>query len=54
VERLAAGSYAWLAALAGGAPLGDALDAALAADPDFDIAAVLAQRVADRTLAALA
>jgi hypothetical protein len=53
VERLPAGEHAWLAALAGGADFAAALDAALAADPAFDLARALQRRVADGTLAAL-
>ena len=41
IERLAAGDYAWLAALAAGADLAGALDAALAADPTFDLGTAL-------------
>jgi len=54
VERLAAGEYAWVAALASGASFASALDAALACDATFDLAGVLRRRVVQRTLAALA
>jgi hypothetical protein len=54
VERLAPGEFAWLAALAGRDDFASALDAAVASDPRFDLGAVLARRVADRTLAAIA
>lgn len=53
VERLPGGEHAWLATLAAGADFAAALDAALAADPAFDLAGALQRRVADGTLAAL-
>ena len=43
VEVLAEAQYHWLAALAAGATLGDALDAALALDSQFDIAGFVQQ-----------
>jgi hypothetical protein len=54
VERVAPGEFAWLAALAGRDDFASALDAAVASDARFDLGAVLARRVADRTLAAIA
>ena len=41
VERLPAGDFAWLAALAEGATLGSAIDAAQKADPAFDLGRTL-------------
>lgn len=54
VERVAPGEHAWLTALQAQATLPAALAAALGKDPAFDLAAALQQRVADRTLVALA
>lgn len=54
IERMPAGEFAWLAALAAGADLADALDAALATDPAFDVAPALARRIADGTLRGIA
>ena len=54
IERLAAGDYAWLSALAAGADLAGALDAALAADATFDLGTTLRERIADGTLMAVA
>jgi hypothetical protein len=41
ILRLGAGEGAWLAALARGAELGNAIDVAMSVDPDFDFAKVL-------------
>lgn len=49
-ERVPAGEFAWLSALAAGADLAGAIDAALAADTAFDFAAALGARIADGTL----
>ena len=54
IERVPAGAFAWLAALAAGADLSAALDAALAAEPAFDFGAALAARVADGTVCGVA
>lgn len=54
IERIAPGDYAWLAALAGGADLAAALDAAVAADAHFDLGTALRTHIAGGTLAALA
>ncbi len=54
IERVPAGEFAWLSAVATGADLSGALAAALAADPEFDFAAALAARVADGTLCGVA
>lgn len=51
IEPLAAAEHAWLAALADGATLGDALAGAVARDPSFDVASVVGGRIADGTLA---
>jgi hypothetical protein len=51
IERLPAAQHAWLSAVAAGATLGAALGAALELDPGFDVAAAVAQRIADGTLA---
>lgn len=50
VEPLAAGEAELLAALAGQQPLGVAVQAALAAQPDFDLAATLADHLRRGTL----
>jgi hypothetical protein len=52
IVRLPAGEYGWLVAFAGEATLAQALDAARAADPSFEVATALAARIADRTLVA--
>jgi len=53
LERLDPAEGAWLTALAHGATLGAALDAALALDSDFDLQAALAARIADGTISAV-
>ncbi len=53
VEPLSAGEYALLAALAASAPLGEALLAAVGAQPDCPVGAVLARHVAAGTFTAL-
>jgi hypothetical protein len=53
VERMPPGEFAWLAALADGADLAAALDAALAADATFDLGTVLRRDVANRTVVEL-
>jgi hypothetical protein len=53
VARIGAADFAFLAALADGANLRSALDAALAADGEFDLAAALRACIADGTIAAL-
>ncbi len=50
VERLDPGGGAWLSALADGATLGAALDAALTVDAGFDLQAALASRIAAGTI----
>jgi hypothetical protein len=47
---LAEAQYHWLAALASGATLGDALDTALALDSEFDIAGFVQQCLAWQVL----
>jgi hypothetical protein len=54
IERLSAAEHAWLSALAAGADLASALDAALAADETFDLGTTLRERIADGTLMAVA
>ena len=44
IERLSAGEYAWLAALAARETLGAAIEAAQRAEETFDFASVLAVR----------
>ena len=51
VERLPAAEHAWLASLADGAPLGEALARALRIDASFDVSAAVGARIADGTLA---
>lgn len=53
VELLTAGEYALLAALAASAPLGDALLAAVGAQPDCPVGAVLARHIAAGTFTRL-
>ncbi len=53
VEPLPAGEYALLAALAASAPLGDALCAAVGAQPDCPVGAVLARHIAAGTFTQL-
>ena len=50
LERIGAGEYAWLAALAAGATLEESIDAAEAAEPAFDLAAVLRAHIAAGTI----
>jgi hypothetical protein len=52
-ERLAEAEWAWLAALASGSTLGEAVDRAMALQGDFDLAEALRRRLADRTLAGI-
>jgi uncharacterized protein len=54
LARTAPADFAFLAALAAGADLGSALDAAVAIDGDFDLAAALRTFIADGTICALA
>jgi hypothetical protein len=54
LEKIAAGEHAWLAALAAGATLGAAIDAAQAADATFDLGSALRERIADATIAGIA
>jgi hypothetical protein len=54
LERLSAGEFAWLAALADGAALAGAIDAARNADPSFDFSSALHTYIANRTIASLA
>jgi len=54
LARVGAGEHAFLAALAGGAPFGDALDAAQRTDAAFDLGAVLRANVANGVIAAVA
>ena len=53
IEATGAGDHAWLAALSRGATLGDALDAAQAADAAFDLGAALRAHIAAGTIAAV-
>lgn len=53
LQRLAAGEFAWLVALAEGASLGTAIDDAQAADPNFDLGVALRAHVAAGTIAAV-
>jgi len=53
-QRLAAGEFAWLAALGAGDDLATALAAALAADATFDLGTALRARIADGTLLRIA
>jgi hypothetical protein len=54
VLRLAAGDFAWLATLAGGATLAAAIDAATRADAAFDLGRALHAHVAGGTIAGIA
>ena len=54
VERLPAGDFAWLAALATGGTLADAIDAAQSADPAFDLGRALYAQIGNGTVAAIA
>ena len=51
IERLAAGEHAWLATLAAGWSLGEAIEAAQDADASFDLGTTLRARIADGTIA---
>ena len=53
IERLAAGHYRWLAALRGDATLGDAIEAAQAADTTFDLGSALREHIAACTIIAV-
>lgn len=53
VARIGGADFGFLAALAGGANLGSALDAALAVDGEFDLARALRACIADGTIATL-
>jgi hypothetical protein len=53
IERLPIGDFAWLAALQKGATLAAAMDAALKADPAFDLGRTLHARIGDGTIAAI-
>jgi hypothetical protein len=50
IERLAAGEFAWLAALAAGAALGPSIDAACRAEPEFDFARALHAHIGATTI----
>ena len=50
IERLAAGEHAWLARLAAGSSLGEAIEAAQDADASFDLGTTLRARIADGTI----
>ena len=53
MEAIARGDHAWLAALAAGETLGDAIDAAMASDSTFDLGAALRAHIATGTLVAV-
>ena len=53
VEPLERGDHAWLATLAGGATLAEAIDAALAADTTFELGAALRAHIGAGTIAAV-
>ena len=53
VERLAAGDFAWLAALGEGATLASAIDAAQKADPAFDLGRTLHAQIGNGTITAI-
>ena len=53
LERLAAGDHAWLAALATGATLGAAIEAAQNADATFDLGVALREQIAAGTIIAV-
>jgi hypothetical protein len=53
LQRLAAGEFAWLAALADASTLAAAIDAAQAADPDFDLGSTLRAHIQAGTIAAV-
>jgi hypothetical protein len=51
IERVGAGEYAWLAALAKGLSLGEAIEAAQDADSSFDLGTALRARIEDGVIA---
>ena len=51
IERVGAGEYAWLAALAKGMSLGEAIEAAQNADSSFDLGTALRARIEDGVIA---
>jgi hypothetical protein len=51
IERVGAGEYAWLAALAKGFSLGEAIEAAQDADSSFDLGTALRARIEDGVIA---
>ena len=53
VERMPGGDFAWLAALAAGATLAAAIDAAQQADPAFDLGRTLHAQIGNGTIAAI-
>jgi hypothetical protein len=53
IERLPASDFAWLAALAGGATLASAIEAAQKADPAFDLGRTLHAQIGNGTIAAI-
>ena len=54
IERLAPGDHAWLAALADGADLAGALEAALSVEPTFDLTTALRSFIGNGTLTGIA
>ena len=54
LTRIGAGEHTWLAALAAGASLGAAIDAAQDVDATFDLGSTLRERIADATIAGIA
>lgn len=50
IEPCRAGEYAWLEHLAAGRPLGEATEAALAAEPGFDLTACLRRHIEQETI----
>jgi hypothetical protein len=54
IERVAAGDFAWLAALAKGAPLGASIDAARSAEGGFDLGGALHTHIGAATIVSLA
>jgi hypothetical protein len=54
LTAIGAGEFAWLAALAAGASLGAAIDAAQRAEATFDLGTALRTRIADGTVAGIA
>jgi len=53
LERLSAGDFAWLAALADGVTLAGAIDAAQKANPTFDLGRTLHAQIGNGTIAAI-